>query len=83
MSLLGLSCQLQLAWPANKKPSEPDYSEGIEALAAISISIDELIVRARQDGRSSIDQVKLAQAKDFVERAIELLLEDLRKRDNG
>jgi hypothetical protein len=81
--LVGVSTQLSLAWKtmrAHHAP-EPDYSEVIEGLGAVSLGIDSLITELGCDSRRSADLSKLTQARSQVEQATALLLYDLRERD--
>ena len=77
VTLVGISCQLRLAWPAKVSRAEPDYAIAIEGLAAVALHIDELIEAKSYASPARLGELR--RAKQFVEVAAQLLLDDLRQ----
>lgn len=80
--LLGVSTKLRLVWRSMppRRQDQPDYSQLIEGLAAVSLGIDVLVVQLRHDPQYSANVGKLVRSQTLVEQATELLLKDLRER---
>lgn len=83
LTLLGASCQLQLAWRGQSKRREADYSVALEGLAALSLEIEQLIGQLAAAGYDPTDMGELRRSKELVDRATALLLQDLRRRKLG
>ena len=77
LTLVGASCQLSLAW----RRSRPDYSAAIEGLGAVAVHIDRLIRASRTASPDRIEQLR--RAKQKVDQAYDLLLDDLRQGQAG